>query len=209
MVEEKPIARVQKVLEHLYNAEVPVRPKEIAESIGDTPLNVGKDLHDLKGRSLADTEEEGQWKKTDEGRVSLEVSEPKEITETVPSQADLFKAEGQRLGIGSRKGDIRLDAIVTYVERIADLIYQLAILHRRTPSKFPIPDSELYQIRRRSLVFSELYLGLIHLANAPELPSPPSGFPPPPGFLNTWAGLHRDMIRKWSLSLTLLQRREG
>ncbi|GAI33737.1 unnamed protein product, partial [marine sediment metagenome] len=44
-----------------------------------------------------------------------------EITETVPSQADLFKAEGQRIGFGTRKGDIKLDAVVTYVERVADL----------------------------------------------------------------------------------------
>jgi len=49
------------------------------------------------------------------------LNERKETGETVPSQADLFKTEGQRLGIGSRKEDIKLDAIVTYVERIADL----------------------------------------------------------------------------------------
>lgn len=86
-----------------------------------------------------------------------------------------------------------------------DLIYQLAILHRCSPSKFPIPDRELYQIRRRSLLFSELYLGLIHLANAPELPPPPPGFPPPPSFLNTWANIHRDMIIKWGASPAIIE----
>ncbi|GAG55748.1 unnamed protein product, partial [marine sediment metagenome] len=50
-----------------------------------------------------------------------EEEEPSPGEETVPSQADLFKAEGQRIGFGTRKGDIKLEAVVTYVERIADL----------------------------------------------------------------------------------------
>lgn len=73
-----------------------------------------------------------------------------------------------------------------------DLIYQLAILHRHSPSRFPIPDRELYQIRPRSLFVSELYLGLIHLANEPRVPLP--------RFLDSWANIHRDMIRNWSAS---------
>ena len=89
MTEEKP--RVQKVLAHLYDAEGTVRPKDIAESLSETPLNIGKDLHSLKERGLADTEGEGQWKITDEGRVWLESDggketgrkdERKEISET-------------------------------------------------------------------------------------------------------------------------------
>ena len=44
-----------------------------------------------------------------------------EQPDTVPSQADLFRAEGERLGFGSRKGDIKLEAVVTYVERTANL----------------------------------------------------------------------------------------
>ena len=44
-----------------------------------------------------------------------------EQPDTVPSQADLFRAEGERIGFGSRKGDIKLEAVVTYVERTADL----------------------------------------------------------------------------------------
>lgn len=128
MVEEKP--RIQKVLAHLYDAEGTVRPKEIAESISDTPLNIGKDLHTLKERGLAESEGEGQWKITKAGREWLESGgtketgrkdEKKETAETVPTQADLFRAEGERIGFGSRKGDIKLDAVVTYVERIANL----------------------------------------------------------------------------------------
>ena len=128
MAEEKP--RIQKVLGELYQAEGTMKPKEIGEKIGESPLNVGKDLHSLKERILAETEGEGQWKITDEGREWLESDggketgkkdERKEITETVPSQADLFKAEGQRIGFGTRKGDIKLEAVVNYVERIADL----------------------------------------------------------------------------------------
>jgi len=130
MGDEKSTPRVQKVLEYLYNAEVPVRPKEIADQLHESPLNVGKDLHALKERGLGEAEEAGLWQITGVGREWLEgdggketgkKDERKEIGETVPTQADVFRAEGQRLGIGSRRGDIRLDAIVTYVERIADL----------------------------------------------------------------------------------------
>ena len=51
----------------------------------------------------------------------LPVPPGEEQPDTVPSQADLFRAEGERLGFGSRKGDIKLEAVVTYVERTADL----------------------------------------------------------------------------------------
>lgn len=78
-----------------------------------------------------------------------------------------------------------------------DLIYLLAILHRRCPSKFPIPDRELYRIKPQSLFVSELYLGLIHLASAPEPPPIP---PPPFKILDIPAGRHQDMITKWSAS---------
>ena len=37
------------------------------------------------------------------------------------TQADLFRSIGEKLGVGSRKGDIRLDAITYYVQRTADL----------------------------------------------------------------------------------------
>ena len=70
MEEEKP--RVQKVLEQLYQTEGALRPKEIADKIGVTPLNASKDLHALKERGLAESESEGQWKITAEGREWLE-----------------------------------------------------------------------------------------------------------------------------------------
>ena len=44
---------------------------------------------------------------------------PEEII--VPSQADLFRAIGEKLGVGAKKGDIRLDAITYYVQRTANL----------------------------------------------------------------------------------------
>ena len=72
MIEGKP--RVQKVLAYLYDAEESVRPGEIADRIDETPLNVGKDLHRLKERGLAESEGEGQWKITPEGREWIESS---------------------------------------------------------------------------------------------------------------------------------------
>lgn len=44
-----------------------------------------------------------------------------EISETVPSQSDLFRFIGEKLGVGAKKGDIRLDAITYYVQRTANL----------------------------------------------------------------------------------------
>ena len=133
MVEKKP--RVQKVLSELYDAEEPVRPREIADKIGETSLNVGRDLHRLKERGLAESEGEGQWKITSEGREWIEggaegekgerggeKGKGREIaTETVPSQSDLFRSIGEKLGAGAKKGDVRLDAITYYVQRTADL----------------------------------------------------------------------------------------
>lgn len=76
MAEERP--RVQRVLAELYDAEETIRPKDIADTIGESPLNVGKDLHELKGRGLAESEGEGQWRITPEGRAWIEGGEPKE-----------------------------------------------------------------------------------------------------------------------------------
>lgn len=122
--------RVQKVLAYLYDAEGTVRPKEIADVMSETPLNVGKDLHSLKERGLAVTKVEGQWEITPEGRGWVESGggkergekdETKETAETIPSQADLFRGIGEKLGVGARKGDTRLEAIIYYVQRTADL----------------------------------------------------------------------------------------
>ncbi len=119
MTEEKP--RVQRVLAYLYDAEGVVRPKDIATVMGETPLNVGKDLHSLKERGLAVSKDEGQWEITPAGRERIEGGEAKETEskereketeETVPSQSDLFRDIGEKLGVGARKGDIRLDAII-------------------------------------------------------------------------------------------------
>jgi len=129
MVEEKP--RVQKVLESLYEADGSLKPKQIAEQIGESAMNIGKDLYDLsQKRGLAEKLEDGSWQITGQGRDYVESggqpkTEPKpkptETTETVPSQSDLFRSIGEKLGVGSRKGDIRLDAIAYYVQRTADL----------------------------------------------------------------------------------------
>ena len=48
-------------------------------------------------------------------------AEPTEVGEAVPSQADLFTGIGERLGVGGRKGDVKLEAIIYYVQRTADL----------------------------------------------------------------------------------------
>ncbi len=46
---------------------------------------------------------------------------PPETTVTFPSQSDLFKKEGELLGVGGKKGEIQLDTIVKWVERTANL----------------------------------------------------------------------------------------
>lgn len=133
MVEEKP--RVQKVLEFLYEADGPVKPKEIGDKIGEGAMNIGKDLYDLsKKRGLAVKLDDGSWKITAGGRDYVESggqpkaepkAEPKpkptEVSDAVPSQADLFTGIGERLGVGGRKGDVKLETIIYYVQRTADL----------------------------------------------------------------------------------------
>ncbi len=44
---------------------------------------------------------------------------PEEII--IPSQSDLLRSIGENLGVGSRKGDIRLDTITFYVQQTANL----------------------------------------------------------------------------------------
>jgi len=86
-----------------------------------------------------------------------------------------------------------------------NLIYQLCILYRS--GKLGLPDKEQYRIRPSGLVFSRLYLGEIHLANAPNPPPIPA---PPrstkwPHMLEAWADLHRDMILEWSASTAIIE----
>jgi hypothetical protein len=49
--------------------------------------------------------------------------EPKapETAETIPSQSDIFRREGELLGVGVKKGEIHLDTIVKWVQRTANL----------------------------------------------------------------------------------------
>jgi DNA-binding transcriptional ArsR family regulator len=87
-----------------------VRPKQIADAIGESSLNVGKDLHDLKERGLAVAEEEGLWKITPDGTEWIietdkrkKASTPTETrterkpeqiekTVTIPTQSDILKS---------------------------------------------------------------------------------------------------------------------
>ena len=94
MAEEK--TRIDKVGEYLYEAEEPVRPKTIAQAIGETSLNVGKGLHKLKEQGQAESEGDGLWKMTDEGKEALEGGggrekgkgeKEREISEMAPSHA--------------------------------------------------------------------------------------------------------------------------
>jgi uncharacterized protein YeeX (DUF496 family) len=127
--EHKP--RIKKVQEYLYNAEEPTKAKEIAEKLGENKLNVGKDLQKLKDKKFAEMIGDGLWRLTDDGRIDLETGGKKggeesgggipESDETVPSQADIFRDIGERLGIGKGKGEVKLDPIIYYVQRTANL----------------------------------------------------------------------------------------
>jgi len=115
MVEEKP--RVQKVLECLYEADGSVKPKEIAEKIGDTAMNIGKDLYDLsKKRGLAEKLDDGSWQITADGREYIESGgepkpepkpKPTEGEEIIPSQSDLSRSIAERLSIAVDRGEER------------------------------------------------------------------------------------------------------
>lgn len=88
-------------------------------------------------RSLAEKLEDESWQITSQGRDYIESgaqvtirpkadrsrpeAEPTELSGTVPSQAELFKVIGERLGVGARKGDVKLEAIMYCVQRTADL----------------------------------------------------------------------------------------
>ena len=93
----------------------PTRPTEIGQLVGENPLNTGRILTELgKGELAVQTDkEQNLWAVTDTGRDYLEehkqltesvtesvplpgkAPEPPPGGETVPSQADLFKAEGK------------------------------------------------------------------------------------------------------------------
>jgi hypothetical protein len=44
-----------------------------------------------------------------------------ETVEAIPSQADLFRSIGEKLGVGAKKGEVALSAIIYYVSKTADL----------------------------------------------------------------------------------------
>ncbi|MBA7664531.1 hypothetical protein ES703_72592 [subsurface metagenome] len=144
MTQQKP--RKLKVLEELSKFTEPVGAAEIAGIINESTRDVGKVLYDSGKGGLAQKPDEKKslWLITDKGkkyienppvlpagpsgRPSTEPSAqssaeelPEETVETVPSQSDLFRSIGERLGIGTKKGDIRLDAIIYYVQRTANL----------------------------------------------------------------------------------------
>ena len=52
--------------------------KDIAEQIGEKPLNVRKDMHNLKELELAESQAGGLWQITDDGRERVEGGEGKE-----------------------------------------------------------------------------------------------------------------------------------
>jgi hypothetical protein len=68
--------------------------------------------------------------------ASVTVETPPAETPTIPWQADLFRREGESLGVGTKKGDIRLDAIVRYVERLSDLDDLNSVTWRENANRF-------------------------------------------------------------------------
>jgi len=133
--------RELKILSALSQLTEPTRPTEIGQLVGENPLNTGRALAELGkgGLAVLTDKEQNLWAVTEIGQDYIEEQNQLTVSQTlsqgsvtgtaqktpqegtIPSQAETFKAEGQRLGVDSRKGDIKLDAIVTYVERTADL----------------------------------------------------------------------------------------
>ncbi len=110
MAEEKP--RTLKVLEALSKMTEPSSPADIGMAIGVSSRDTGGTLYDLGKAGLTQKPDEKQslWLITDKGRkyienppiLSVPPSTPPsvpppagETAKTVPSQADLFKAEGK------------------------------------------------------------------------------------------------------------------
>jgi len=135
-----------KTLLVLSQVTEPTKPSEIGAVTGEKPVVVGQHLAELlKGRLAEKTDEEKNlWVITDSGSKYLRniykddksqslvtgpvtegakrQPEPQpEAVDTIPAQSDLFRGIGERLGIGTKKGDIRLDSIVYYVQRTANL----------------------------------------------------------------------------------------
>ncbi len=102
----------------------------IAQSIGRQAKTVSEAVSRLGTEGLAEKgATKGSWVITDAGReeeariktLEQEVAEAEDQEPAVPSQADLFRGIGERLGAGGRKGDTRLEPLVYYVQRTANL----------------------------------------------------------------------------------------
>ena len=139
MAEGRP--RTLKVLEALSKMTEPSSPADIGITIEVSPRDTGKTLYDLGKGGLAQKPDDKKSLRliTDKGRKyienppvlserplepTLEPTTQADLAEevlTVPSQSDLFKSIGERLGVGTKKGDIRLEAITYYVQRTANL----------------------------------------------------------------------------------------
>jgi hypothetical protein len=93
MAEEEP--RVQKVLRYLESIKEHglVRPKTIGEALGEDPKTIGKDLHDLKQRGLAEAPEEGLWKITPEGTESIIEADKRKEASMAGPKAEPSRAE--------------------------------------------------------------------------------------------------------------------
>ena len=85
-----------------------------------------------------------------------------------------------------------------------NLAYRLCIVYHRTSSQFGLPSKEQYITRSRG-PFLELCLGQIHLATVPQFLPPPLLYTSWAQFLESWAKLHRDMIRNWSTSPVIIE----
>ena len=140
-----------KILSALSQLAEPARPSKIGEITGEKPIDVGRFLAELlkAGQAEKTDEERNLWRVTDKGAEYLSnlgkqplsqqhvtetvpqgkplpivvtgKPEPLETTETIPSQSDIFRREGELLGVGGKKGEIHLDTIVSWVQRTANL----------------------------------------------------------------------------------------
>ena len=126
-----------KILAVLAEASEPLDIQAIAEETGAQAKSVNEALSRLNKEGKVANPEKGFWQIKAEGKQEVDEiiaqgarskeleqgagKPPGEIAETIPSQSDLFRSIGEKLGVGSKKGDIRLDAITYYVQRTANL----------------------------------------------------------------------------------------
>jgi len=126
-----------KILAVLAEASEPLDVQAIAEGTGAQAKSISEALSRLNKEGKVANPEKGFWQIKAEGK--LEVDEiiaqeagskeleqelgkpPGETAETIPSQSDLFRSIGEKLGVGSKRGDIRLNAVTYYVQRTTNL----------------------------------------------------------------------------------------